>query len=355
MTTFGIDTGPATMSFTLEPASDSGLSNTDGITNDTSPVFDVTVNKIGRVSLDFNGDGKIDTTQFLASPGTYAFPCNVSLSDGVYAAKATFLPAIDTLSNDGSIFWQWTSGGGEWPPISSGPDEEHYFLGAAEAAAEARGGHLATITSAAEDDFVYNTVVAPDFTPVDNQGPWIGGYWDNSAYHVWKWVTGESFGSYTNWFPGEPDYLIGDNAIAYSSLLSGLPGRWIDNIDTGSFPNWNAYGYVIEWDSPPPGQSAVVASTNFVIDTHGPTLAPGAATADAPWSSYPLHFNEAIDPATLTVGGNAVRLLDGNGNPVAIASITGSGADYTVSFPPQTAAGTTSLRSVRTSPILPAT
>jgi hypothetical protein len=76
----------------------------------------------------------------------------------------------------------------------------------ANAGAIARGGYLATITSGAENTFVYGLVSGNDaFWYLDGYGngigPWLGGYQlpDQSAPDVgWQWVTDEAW-SYTNW------------------------------------------------------------------------------------------------------------------------------------------------------------
>src|SRR6187551_3034226 len=49
----------------------------------------------------------------------------------------------------------------------------------AKAAAEVRGGYLATITSAQENTFVHNLITANEYwinAGVDSRGPWLGGY-----------------------------------------------------------------------------------------------------------------------------------------------------------------------------------
>jgi hypothetical protein len=131
----------------------------------------------------------------------------------------------------------------------------------AEAAAVAKGGYLATLTSADENYWVFNNVVVPYYRGVDGGGPWIGGYWDspdpNSPdYHNWKWVTGEPW-SYTNWYPGEPDYYWEDNRVGYATGYYDNPnahnaGKWVDNINSGAFEGWHHVGYVVEYDVPEP-------------------------------------------------------------------------------------------------------
>jgi len=65
-------------------------------------------------------------------------------------------------------------------------------------------GHLVTLTSAAENDFV--AAIIPS-TSAPTFGPWLGGYQDPSdasPSEGWKWVTGEPW-SFTDWGPGTPD------------------------------------------------------------------------------------------------------------------------------------------------------
>ena len=63
---------PATVAVNLDPASDSGASNHDGITNVTDPTFDVQVNQAGTIEMDFDGNGTIDAT--LSVPGRRHIP-----------------------------------------------------------------------------------------------------------------------------------------------------------------------------------------------------------------------------------------------------------------------------------------
>lgn len=87
----------------------------------------------------------------------------------------------------------------------------------AKAMAESLGGHLATLTSAAEADFVFTKVARAEQWWIDG-GPWLGGYQDTSAPDYseprggWRWVTGEAW-SFTNWGGGEPNNYGGLRCI----------------------------------------------------------------------------------------------------------------------------------------------
>lgn len=127
---------------------------------------------------------------------------------------------------------------------------------AARTAATSGGGYLATITSAAENQFVFSLIDAPRYwvgTVNGNLGPWIGGYRQPSGLGPFRWVTEEPF-SYTNWNPGQPDTTQGiENCLQYyhgvnaprAPTWNDLPG----NYTLYGYPN--PRGYIIEWESNP--------------------------------------------------------------------------------------------------------
>jgi len=86
------------------------------------------------------------------------------------------------------------------------------------------GGHLVTITSAGENNFVFNTWPSG----------WIG-FNDEAVEGQWRWVTGESV-VYTNWNGGEPNNVGNED---YAQFVNG--GKWND-LPNVSLP------YVLEFD-----------------------------------------------------------------------------------------------------------
>ncbi|MCY2989793.1 MAG: FG-GAP-like repeat-containing protein, partial [Planctomycetota bacterium] len=102
---------------------------------------------------------------------------------------------------------------------------------AAEAEARERGGHLVTINSAAENEFVRANFAAP------NGEVWIG-LTDEAVEGTFVWTNGEPV-SYTNWNSGEPDNSSNED---YGEMYSG--GTWNDRTAGSSL-----YG-VIEFDGP---------------------------------------------------------------------------------------------------------
>jgi len=80
--------------------------------------------------------------------------------------------------------------------------------------AENMGGHLAVITSEAEQALVYSLLST-------NDTAWIGGT-DYVVEEHWIWITGESF-AYTNWDTDEPAWI--DN-FDYIQIFQEDGGKW---------------------------------------------------------------------------------------------------------------------------------
>jgi len=120
----------------------------------------------------------------------------------------------------------------------------------AESASISNGGHLATLTSAEENAFVFSLVQADHFWTGDSvedvvYGPWLGGYQEDG----WKWVTAESF-EFQSWFPGEPSNTNGiEGRLHYIYRDWSTVGLWNDWPASGH-QNDNIdriNGYVIEY------------------------------------------------------------------------------------------------------------
>ena len=119
-------------------------------------------------------------------------------------------------------------------------------------AATSKGGYLATITSQAENDFVFNLVDNEIFwfEWVSLHGPWLGGYQPEDSSEPdggWRWVTEEPF-EYTNWFEGIPDNWTLNDCTEQDHLhfFSRSPRQptWNDNWD--NCPTKLPLGYVVE-------------------------------------------------------------------------------------------------------------
>lgn len=93
----------------------------------------------------------------------------------------------------------------------------------AKADCESQGGHLVTITSQEENDFVVSLL--------GSETVWIG-LTDEQNEGVWQWVTGETV-TYTNWDPG-PGEPNGGTSENYAEMYSN--GLWND-----ASGDWNYY------------------------------------------------------------------------------------------------------------------
>lgn len=142
-----------------------------------------------------------------------------------FASAATFAPAQTLTRWDGNghsygVFAVKAGEGWEW----------------AKRDAESRGGHLATLTSAAENTFVTDLADDPEYWISQygswNFGPYLGLSRPDSSSGVndWRWVTGEAFG-YSNWQPlsGEPNNSGGREIYAtFHSIGNTRSGYWND-------------------------------------------------------------------------------------------------------------------------------
>ena len=194
-----------------------------------------------------------------------------TFSDGIASADHVAGDGVECDASTGHCY-QWV------------PTQTDWYV--AKAAAEGMThngvqGHLATITSDAETDFIVDKF--PTATGVDAPaGGWayFGGYrlvvddsdLNNVAWGDWKWVTGETFGSYEKFAGSEPSgkWWDGDGNRSVLGFFHNQ-GRTATNPGVNSWnPAWSlgwdgfwndaspatGYGYVVEFDAPPTPQSA---------------------------------------------------------------------------------------------------
>lgn len=124
---------------------------------------------------------------------------------------------------------------------------------AAKTRCEEMGGHLVTITSAEEQDFVSNLIKCGN-----RINYWLGGT-DEDTEGVWKWVSGEPF-EYDNWHTGEPSNseYINDEFENYLILWADLNCVWNDAYyDVGNRLSASGHtkvkdiGFICEWETNP--------------------------------------------------------------------------------------------------------
>ena len=158
--------------------------------------------------------------------------------------------------------------------LTMNPANGHYYQAvnvpagltwsAANAAATASGGYLASITSADENAFVYglfdpNTFFSDPALNGNRLGPWFGGF-RLQAQSSFSWTSGEAF-AYTNWRSGQPDGAGGGDQFTQFYAGGGLGSTWGDDTnDSATSGLANPRGYVVEYSTNPvPEPSAFAA------------------------------------------------------------------------------------------------
>jgi formylglycine-generating enzyme required for sulfatase activity len=216
----------------------------------------------------------------------------------------------------------------------------------AQAFATTVGGHLASITSALENAFVFgiaNIDAAFGGSPV--VGPWLGG--KRISSDEWEWVTGEPW-SFTNWYPPNPDGpgLWNEDR----TCLTAFGGQWNDFNASGNQPGLQARAFVVEWSADcnddgvidfgqiRAGQLADANGNNIPDSCEAITVPTDFPTVQAAIDSVPVGSQRVISvlPGTYTQpfslnGKNVVirgaadgtTILDGTGLPASIATFTG--------------------------------
>jgi len=106
---------------------------------------------------------------------------------------------------------------------------------------QCRRGHLLTITSQEEQDFVWNLLRQRYACGSVSNQFYIGGYEKPAGSGNWQWVTGEPM-DFTYWGSGEPNNRGYETVIALGLLCSG---RWNNVPSSGS---WGSRGYIVEYE-----------------------------------------------------------------------------------------------------------
>lgn len=117
----------------------------------------------------------------------------------------------------------------------------------AKAKAAGMGGHLATVTSQAENAWLYATFGSRLDPAQRASSIWLGGMTEASG-QPWKWVTSEPF-TFTDWTKDEPDYATTKGQpvkgpFGISLKNHGQLGWFDDPVDR---KNANV-GFIVEWD-----------------------------------------------------------------------------------------------------------
>ena len=122
-------------------------------------------------------------------------------------------------------------------------------------------GHLATITTAKENDFILGLL--------GNSSWFIGGFQNpgtSEPLSDWQWVTGETW-DYSNWNNNEPNNAGEEDYLEIHGQLSSYPefyGKWND------LSNSDIRGYIAEYDTVPiPGPATIFLLGSGLIGLAG--------------------------------------------------------------------------------------
>lgn len=126
------------------------------------------------------------------------------------------------------------------------------------------GGHLATVTSESENNFLKSLPAwdtAQELSP-HVSGAYIGGTLRDDG---WEWVTEETW-AYENWNPGEPSGTGTPRLMFYSKRNPDAFGRWNDMTEVNDRSH---LGYIVEYDyqanepQPPPRDETPSGQTYY--------------------------------------------------------------------------------------------
>jgi len=180
---------------------------------------------------------------------------------GVWAISATWLGLTSTAlllfrhlstqrQHPGWTRWEVAAGGnGHWYKAVVLPKDVTWSE--ADRLARLEAGYLATITSAAENSFVFSLINAPQFFANEHgAGPALGGLQQERASEPdggWSWVSGEPW-AYSGWLPGEPNNgrsrTGNEDRVHYYSGISRTPAATWNDVNR-SDPK-QVYSYVVE-------------------------------------------------------------------------------------------------------------
>ena len=167
------------------------------------------------------------------------------------------------------VLWSGGSGGNDhyYEYVLSPGTWSQALAGAETFSMAGHDAYLATATSAAENSFMLNLVLAN--VASGSRRTWLAGS-DQEAEGVWKWMTGPEAGTvfwnggpggssptFATWLVGDPNNsgAVGED---YLSAFPLMTGAWNDTV-----VNNPTQGYIVEYSALPPG--AVPEPTTWAL------------------------------------------------------------------------------------------
>ena len=216
----------------------------DGIDQLASKLFDDCQNDLSRTGPEVHGGKTIG--QLLNEERAYLLPLQSQRFEAC-RSKSTFVDSYSLVRIDNvrySVPVQWADNGHWYEQI----DLQTTWLNANDIAnsMEFNGlqGHLATITSEAENSFISTYVVNA------SNSVRVGGYqlsMEEEPDGLWAWVTGEAW-EYTNWESGEPNNV--DGVENYLEIREKILNNSEWNDIPGDNPR-NSVGFIVEYEATP--------------------------------------------------------------------------------------------------------
>jgi len=167
----------------------------------------------------------------------------------LFTTAAILIASAFSIHATGPTWVTWEiSAGGNGHSYLAVPGFEGLTWNTANQLAQAQGGYLATINSAAENDFVFSLVNSSSFfTAFNGSGPALGGYNAGTPSSPnWSWVTGEPW-TFDNWAQGLPNYDdFGpgpEDRLEFFSFTGSTPAKTWNDLH---HDDPNIGGYVIE-------------------------------------------------------------------------------------------------------------
>jgi hypothetical protein len=155
----------------------------------------------------------------------------------------------------------------------------------ANALADSLSGHLASVASGEENEFIYGALGIGANNKVwhvdsygSHIGPWLGGFQPDGSPEPgggWAWVTGEPW-VFARWAPGEPNNLGGLEGRVHFFGNPSRTSQWNDITNSVLIE-----GFVVEFDAPP-CNAADLAGPFGILDLSDVTLFVGAFVALQP-------------------------------------------------------------------------
>jgi PKD repeat protein len=254
------------------------------------------------------GDGSAATGKTIAShqyirPDTYTVTLTVenpygsnTVSKTIKATPQNVLGVSGAVKNpaNGHYYELVDDPGISWTEASFAASSQQI----SKEGSECREGHLATVTSQEENDFLVRS-----FGTENLMSKWLGGYqppqFSNTLNEGWRWVTDEPW-IYTNWNSGEPKNTNNAEFGYEDALAFWSNGKWNDV--PRNYNQYSAGGYIIEYDCEevapvPVPNNPPVASFSFQVNEKSRIVsfdASASRDSDGTIKEYNWNFGDGL-------------------------------------------------------------